>query len=91
MNKQERNRLIDTENILMVARWGGGMVKKVEGLRSTNCQLQNSHGDVKCSLGNVVYNILITMHGVRGVRDLLDDHLLSYVMSNHWGVHLKLI
>ena len=20
-----------------------------------------------------------------------DDHLVSYVMSNHWGVHLKLI
>ena len=35
INKQNRNRFIDTENILMVARWEGvgRTVKKVKGLR----------------------------------------------------------
>ena len=38
MNKQNRNRLIDTENILMDARGEAvkGMVQKMKGLRSTN-------------------------------------------------------
>ena len=40
INKRNRNRIIDTENILMVVRWEGGHVdrlkKKVKGLRSTN-------------------------------------------------------
>ena len=57
----------------MVAKWEGrlgGRVKKVEGLRSTHWLLQNSHGDVKYSIGNRVNNILITMCGVRRVRDL---------------------
>ena len=41
----------------MVARWEwglGGWAKKVKGLRSTNRQLQNSHGDLKYSIGNGV-------------------------------------
>ena len=29
LNKQNRNRIIDTENILMVARWEGVWVKEV--------------------------------------------------------------
>ena len=35
MNKRNRNRLIDTENILMVARWKGieGMGEKVEEIK----------------------------------------------------------
>ena len=41
MNKQNRNRLIDAEIILTVARWEGcwgeGWVRKVKGLRSANC------------------------------------------------------
>ena len=36
-------------------------MKKVKGLRSTNWQLQNSHGDVKHSIGNIVNNILLTI------------------------------
>ena len=70
MNKKNRNRLTDTENILTVARWDEGLegwVKKVRGLRSTNWLLQNSHGDEKYSMGNTVNNILITMYGVRWV------------------------
>ena len=43
MNTQNRNRLIDTENRLMVARGdpGWGLGEKVKGLRSTNWLLQN--------------------------------------------------
>ena len=33
--------------------------------RSTDQQLQNSHGDVKYSLGNIVSNIVITTYGAR--------------------------
>ena len=44
-----------------------GMGEKVKGLGSTNWLLQNSHRDVKYSIGNVVNNILITMYGVSWV------------------------
>ena len=71
MNGQNRNRLTDTGNRLMVARAEGGWgVKTVKGL-STSGWLQNSHGDVKYSTGNTVNNIVITMYGVRWVLDLL--------------------
>ena len=48
----------------------GGKVKK---LRTTNWQLQNSHGDVKASLGNMVditifYNNYAWYLGVRLIR-----------------------
>ena len=41
MNKQNRNRIIDTENVLMMAdeRGIGRWVKKVKGLKSTNLLL----------------------------------------------------
>ena len=45
----------------------GVWVKKVKGLRSTDWQLQNSHGDVKYSIGNTVSNSLIPMYGARWV------------------------
>ena len=48
-----------------------GWVKMITGLRSTNWSLQNSHGDVKYSIGNIVNNIVITVYGVRWVLDLL--------------------
>ena len=57
---------MDTESVLMVARWKGvwGMGEEVRGLRSTNQQLQNSHGDMKHSIGNGVAKELIRMtHG----------------------------
>ena len=38
-------------------------MKKVKGLRSTEWQLQNSHGDVKYSIGNRVDNIVIIVYG----------------------------
>ena len=56
MNKQNRNRIIDTD-VFMFARWEGGPgdeQKKVKGLRSTNWLLQKCHGDVKYCLENIV-------------------------------------
>ena len=53
---------------------GGGLgnwVKKVKGLRTTNWQPQNSHGDVKYTLGNIVNNITITMYCARWVLKIL--------------------
>ena len=49
---------------------GGGLkewVKKGVELKTTNWLLENNHGDVKCSIGNIVNNILRTLCGVRWV------------------------
>ena len=43
-------------------------MKKVKGLRSTSWQLQNSHRDIKYSIGNIVNNIVITMSGASATR-----------------------
>ena len=67
INEQaNRNRPIDTENLLVVARGEGvwRMGEKVKALRSTKELLQNSHRDVKYSTGNIVNNILITIYMV---------------------------
>lgn len=70
MNKQNRNRLRDSENRLTIARKEGVEgVEKVKGLRSTDAELQNSHGDVKSSIGNRV-NKVITVYGVRWALDI---------------------
>ena len=60
---------MDTESILMVARWEGEcgrMGKEVRGLRSTNRQVLNSHRDVNYSIGNGVAKELthVTMVGL---------------------------
>ena len=68
-----RNRLIDTENKLMVARregFGWSWVKNVKGLRSTNWQLLNSLRDVKYSIGITVSNNIIPLHGARWVLEI---------------------
>ena len=64
MNKQNRNRLTDTENRLVVARAerAGG---KVKGLRGTDWQLQNGRGDVKGSRGDMVDNTVVPKPGAR--------------------------
>ena len=43
----------------------GGLGEKVKGLRSTDWWLQNSHRDIKYSIGNTAHNIVITMCGAR--------------------------
>ena len=56
-----------------------GWVKKGKACRNTNWQLQNSHGDVKYSIENIVNNIVITVCGARGVLDLSGEHFISYI------------
>ena len=72
INKQKRNKPVVTEQTVgcqMGWGWGWG-VKKVKGVRSTNWLLQNSHSDVKYSIGTVVTNIVITVSAARWVLDL---------------------
>ena len=63
---------IDTESRLIVAReeQAEGLGEKVKKLRSPNWELQNSHGGVKHSIGNIVNKILITMGGASWVLDI---------------------
>lgn len=48
-----------------------GWVKKVKGFVSTNWPSENSHGDVRYSIGNIVNNMAVIMYSVREVQDLL--------------------
>ena len=61
---------------MTVARWEGvrRWVETVKGLRSTNWLLQNSHGNVKYSIGDTVNNIVITVVS-DGYEIYQDDHL----------------
>ena len=49
MNQQNRSKLIDTETIMMVARWErvGGMGDSGEGLKMCKLPVIKSHRDVK--------------------------------------------
>ena len=71
-NKQNRktHRYREKTDACQKGKGLGGWVKKVKELRSTNWQLQNSHGDIKDSIGDIVNNILITMYGVEWVQYL---------------------
>ena len=73
VNKWNRNTLIDTEDKLIVARWEGiwGLGEKGEGIKEYKLAITNSPGGVQYSLGNIVYNTVITIYGVRWVQDLL--------------------
>ena len=53
-----------------------GWLKKLKGLRSINCLSQNSHGDIKYSIGITVNNIVIIINGVRWLQDLLGSIIL---------------
>ena len=72
INTQNRNGLTHTENRMMTARGegAGGLGGKGEGIKKYRLVVTNSPGDVKYSIGNTVYNTVITMCGVRGVLDL---------------------
>ena len=73
MIKQTRNRLIDTENIFMIARWKGGwrISKKGEGIQKYKLVVTEQSQDVQYSVGNIVNNVVMTMYGARWVLDLL--------------------
>ena len=47
----------------------GRLSEKVRSLRSIDWQLQNSHGDVKYSMGNIVNNTVITMYGASKILE----------------------
>ena len=60
--KQNRSKLIDTENILMVATWEEVEGRGKKGEKIKMCKLEvTSHGHVKYSMGNLVSNIAITV------------------------------
>ena len=50
---------------------GGADEKQAKGLRDTNGQLQNRPGDVECSMGKMVNNVVINMSGGNGVLGLV--------------------
>ena len=62
MANKNRDRIMDTESVFMVARWEGAVEGMCEGMRgslSTNWKLQNSHGDERYSIENGVTKGLI--------------------------------
>ena len=71
MNKQNRNKLIDTENNWWLPdEWGvGGVGEKVEAINKYKLVLQNSHGDVEYNIENIVNNIVTIIYDVRWVLD----------------------
>ena len=70
-NKRTNKTETDSEIQLSEGEQLGRRVEKGKGLRSINWELQNSHRDVKYSIGNVVNNIVITMDGARWVLEIL--------------------
>ena len=64
-------------------------MKKRKGLRSTNRLLQKNYGNEKYSIESMVSDIPVTLSD--GCQVYWYDHLVSYAMSNYWGVYLKLI
>ena len=77
-NKQNRNIHIDTENRLMDAKGVGRLGEKDQGFKSTNWQLQNSHGHGQ-STGNLVNNIVITMMP-GGILKYWGEHFVKYMI-----------
>ena len=85
-NKQTKNSKRLIQNRLIIAREEEGLwgrMRKVKGLRSTNWYLENSYGDIKYSIGNIVNNILITINVSRWVLAISGGQL--------YAVHLKVV
>ena len=72
MNKQNKqtHRCEEQTDDWQMQGWLGAWVKKLKGLRSTDWQLQNSHGDVKYSTGKTVNNSVITTYGASWVLEV---------------------
>ena len=47
-----------------------GLGEKGEGIEKYRLVVTNSHGEVKCSIGNMVNNIVTTMDGARGALEM---------------------
>ena len=74
MSKQNKHKLIDNREQIDGRQTEVGLegwVKKVKGLRGTDGWLQNSHGDVKYSMGNIVDNTVITMPSDTGITGVV--------------------
>ena len=67
------------------------MGERGKEIKSTNWLLQSTRGGVKYCTVTIVNDIPVTGYGARWVQDLWDNHLVSQVVSKHWGVHSKLI
>ena len=57
----------------------GDWVTGVKGLRSTEWQLWNSHGEVKGSTGNVIGSIVMAVCGARCVQETSEGTLKSVI------------
>ena len=51
----------------------------MKGLRSTNGQLQNCHGNIEYNIGTIVSSTALLMYSARWVLDLLEDHFICYI------------
>ena len=51
----------------------------MKGLRSTDLQLQNSHGDAKYRMWNIANNTVMAVYSVRWALDLSGCSLHSYI------------
>ena len=69
---------------------GGGWderAKKVKGLRSINWLLQNSHGDVQDSIGNIVAKELLCQPlDMDNVVGTANQNSVSFPVSAHFGL-----
>ena len=52
-------------------------MKKLKRSSSTDWKLQNSHGDVKYSIGNIVNNIVITTYGAKCILEISRGHFVK--------------
>ena len=57
----------------------GRLCGNTEGIEKHRLAVTNSHGAVKCSPGNTVSTIVITVYGVRWALKYHGEHFVKYV------------
>ena len=61
--------------------WSFGVwIEKVKRLRNTDWQLQNSHGDIKYSIGNIAKDVVITKYGTSWYLKYQQEHFVKYML-----------
>ena len=55
----------------------GALGEKGDRMRNTDLWLQSSHRDVTQSTGNTVNNTVVTMYGVRWLRDISGEYFVK--------------